>query len=66
MTTKKQKQAKQMQMQKAKANAKGEREECAVNARLFAFRIAAGCLRPLHFLSGQFAKNTYENSRVSG
>src|SRR3979490_1243638 len=38
----------------------------AISARLFAFRVAWGCLRPLHFLGGRFAKNTYENSRVSG
>jgi hypothetical protein len=30
--------------------------EWAVSAQLFAFRIARDCLRPLHFLGGQFAK----------
>ena len=30
--------------------------EWAISARLFGFRIAGSCLRPLHFLSGQFAK----------
>jgi hypothetical protein len=51
------------------AQNEGERRaacEWAISARLFGFRIAGSCLRPLHFWSGRFAKNTYENSRVSG
>ena len=34
-----------------------EKRDWAISARLFAFRIAGGCLRPIHFLGGQFAKN---------
>jgi len=38
----------------------------AINARMFAFRIARHQRRPLHFSGGLFRENTYENSRVPG
>jgi hypothetical protein len=54
----------QLQLQpqhKSKSKSKKAKAKCrgwAVSAQLFAFRIAGDCLRPLHFLSGRFAKNT--------
>jgi hypothetical protein len=41
-----------------KQKAKSKCREWAVSAQLFAFRVAGSCLGPLHFLGGQFAKNT--------
>jgi hypothetical protein len=41
------------------AQNEGERRaacEWAISARLFGFRIAGSCLRPLHFLGGRLAK----------